>query len=826
MPKIFDNMEHRLADELVVALTAARRTDVCIGYFNLRGWRLLADGVDGFAGGEDCARILVGMQVTPREEAQMSLRVVEGDDGPQRSDMPRRRREAAELFREQLVRFGAPTNADEAILQQLARQLRGGKVIVRLFLRHPLHAKLYLVHRNDHHAPVIGYVGSSNLTQAGLAGNGELNVDVVDQDASGKLARWFEDRWSDTFCLDISDDLAEVIETSWARETPVSPYHIYLKMAWHLSEEARKGLIEFEVPDIELAKKLFPFQERAVRIAARHVHQRGGVLLGDVVGLGKTLTAVALARTLADELPRCVIVCPRNLTSMWEDHVTRYALSARVVPFSRLEAGLGALRDRTHLVIVDESHNLRNSEGVRYRQLREFIARNDSRCVLLSATPFNRSTDDLAAQLQLFVPEDRDLGVRPERLLQTAGGEASFLAQYQCNVRSLAAFKHSPFMDDWRDLMRQFLVRRTRSFVAQELPVDPSCGRPYLTASDGDRLYFPMRVPRTVAFEIDDADPADQYGQLYSPKVVAAINQLQLPRYGLANYVAPLPVPAATPEEARLLARLTRAGQRLMGFCRTNLFKRLESSGFAFLQSVERHALRNHVFLYALEHGLDLPLGPQDAALLDEGVTDADPDDLFAADEDGSAEAVPVTLAAIETKARAVYDWFARHQRRRFQWLPARFFVATLAADLRADADLLQGLLDATGPWVADRDAKLRALEALSKSQHPQEKILVFSQFADTVHYLAAQLEARGVQGLAAVTGASTNPTDLAWRFSPRSNEKVEYARQHGEIRVLVATDVLSEGQNLQDSAIVVNFDLPWAIIRLIQRAGRVDRIG
>jgi hypothetical protein len=142
------------------------------------------------------------------------------------------------------------------------------------------------------------------------------------------------------------------------------------------------------------------------------------------------------------------------------------------------------------------------------------------------------------------------------------------------------------------------------------------------------------------------------------------------------------------------------------------------------------------------------------------------------------------------------------------------------------DSQALLKVLEGSGDWDAARDAKLQALTNLLSKKHPQEKVLVFSQFADTVYYLKRQLKVRGIDKLEGATGASENPTALAWQFSPVSNEKRDRVRPEDELRVLVATDVLSEGQNLQDCAIVVNYDLPWAIIRLVQRAGRVDRIG
>jgi hypothetical protein len=128
-------------------------------------------------------------------------------------------------------------------------------------------------------------MGSSNLTFSGLSGQGELNVELLDQDTCKKLQIWFEERWNDSWCLDITDELAEIINSSWARTAAVPPYHIYLKIAYHLSQEARAGLSEFHIPR-EFGNKLFEYQTAAVKIAAHHLRKRGGVLLGDVVGLG------------------------------------------------------------------------------------------------------------------------------------------------------------------------------------------------------------------------------------------------------------------------------------------------------------------------------------------------------------------------------------------------------------------------------------------------------------------------------------------------------------------------------------------------------------
>jgi hypothetical protein len=521
---------------------------------------------------------------------------------------------------------------------------------------------------------------------------------------------------------------------------------------------------------------------------------------------------------------------------MWQDYVDRYRLIAKVMSLSVVIRELPNLR-RYRVVLIDESHNLRNREGRRFRAIQEYIAENESKCILLSATPYNKMYLDLSSQLRLFVPEDLDLGIRPERIIRELT-ETEFIRRHQAPVRSLAAFEKSTYPDDWRDLMRLYLVRRTRSFIEDNYAdTDAATGRPYLTFESGDRFYFPIRQPRTVKFAINEKDQSDPYARLHANLVVTAINALNLPRYGMGNYVIASPHESPSLAEAKVLDGLSRAGKRLMGFCRTNLFKRLESGGPAFLQSLERHVLRNFILAYAIENGLDVPLGTQDADLLDAATGDDDVEigvlKVLTADDANDELDVEVIknvsrLGEDDYRKRAaeVYELYATKYKRRFKWLRPSLFVDDLAKDVLADARALMRVLDHCGEWDPNEDAKLTALTDLLTESHPNDKVLVFTQFADTVEYLTKQLQRRGVSALAGVTGDSTDPTGVAWRFSPISNGKRDVVRSQDETRVLVATDVLSEGQNLQDCSVIVNYDLPWAIIRLIQRAGRVDRIG
>ena len=301
MPTIFDNISEKLAPNLVTALEISYRADFCVGYFNIRGWKLLSEKIESWHGTSDSqVRLLVGMQSLPQKELRDSYSLNQNPNELDNATAKRWLRDVAQHFKEQLT-YGAPSNADEAALKQLSWQLKNGKVRVKLSVRQGLHAKLYLLHRHDPITPIIAYLGSSNLTLAGLERQGELNVDVLDQDSAKKLASWFNDRWDDRWSIDISQELIEIIDRSWAGDA-VTPHQIYVKMAYELSREARAGLSEYNVPK-SLYKELFEYQRAAVSIAAQHVLKRGGVVLGDVVGLGKTLMATALVKILEEDFP-------------------------------------------------------------------------------------------------------------------------------------------------------------------------------------------------------------------------------------------------------------------------------------------------------------------------------------------------------------------------------------------------------------------------------------------------------------------------------------------------------------------------------------------
>ncbi len=827
MPRIFDNIEHDFLPDLRQSLADSTHADFCVGYFRLRGWQRIASAIDHYDGKDgSCCRVLIGMHRAADEYMRRAQQLARGDErmgGTQRAKVL----ESTVADFKQQLEFGLPTAEAEAALRHLARQLRSHKARIKLFLEYPLHAKLYVVHREVHGVPLIDYIGSSNLTLAGLTGQGELNIDVVEQDAARKLADWFDARWDNPLCEDISEQLATMIESSWAREDLLAPYLVYLKMAYHLSADARVGETQFKLPE-PFAGVLLDYQDKAVRLVCRKLYRHGGVLLADVVGLGKTMMAAAVAKTFQeDDRSSTLIICPPKLETMWHGYRRKYGLHAEILSLGKVVEKLPDMPAHRTL-IIDESHNLRNRGGQRYRAIKEYIDAHEPRVVLLTATPYNKEYSDLSNQLRLFIEEDQDLGVRPNRYIKWWCGErpgrseTDLYAETHCVLSTLRAFELSDFPEDWRDLMQPFLVRRTREYIIKTYAdFDPARER-YYVMRGGERYYFPLREPKRIEFK--STGPTDQYERLFSDDVVKVVERLVLPRYGLHPFLVPDAAKLADQAQKQVIDNLNKAGKRLIGFSRTNLLKRLESCGHSFLLSVRRHIVRNCVFLHALDNNLPLPIGTQSPVMLDPAISDSD--ETAASDDDDTAADDRAAEVARDLKQHAadVYRFYAEDWRNRFDWLDARFFKPELADRLRSDNEQLLQVMREAGEWNPEGDMKLAELEQLARRQQVDEKLLVFTQFADTAIYLHDQLKKRGITEMAVATNQAGDPVKLARRFSPTPNGGLR--GDETELNVLIATDVLAEGQNLQDCHTVVNYDIPWAIVRLVQRVGRVDRIG
>ena len=838
MPTIYDNQEATIISGLERFLGDAHSLDACVGYFNFQGWKLLEESAARLSPepGKPAVRLLIGMHsdvsydlnLELREAALQARGVTVVSKGGKRLE---------EALQETLLSLTAqlnifvPTEEDRKSLLKLRDDLRSKRIHVKVALGQRLHAKLYIAHRSDQGTRMAGFVGSSNLTRAGLSTQGELNIDVLDQDATKKLAHWFSERWEALNSIDISDRLADILDASWIQQT--DPYLVHLKIAYHLSKDAREGIPD-DIPN-DIRSELFDFQSAAVSMAVKTLTRQRGVMIGDVVGLGKTMTATAIARTMEKmDNVETLIICPKNLERMWKDYVRRYQLrGAEVLPLSMAAKELPDL-PRYRLLIIDESHNLRNAGTKAYNAVQQYISKNEPYVVLLTATPYNVDVSDLADQIGLFIPDDAALPIRPDAAIRAAGGLTEFVQRVRNgNAQSLGAFRKSEEADDWRNLMGLFLVRRTRGFIKKHYAQSDERGHFLVFPKTETRSYFPKRKPRVE--EVADNDGTELK---LAEDTVDVVKSLTLPRQRLNNYLTDAAEKATDNE---IVERIKGRSASLQGIIRVGLLKRLSSSRAALLLSLQRHAVRDLSFMYALANDLPLPIGSGtfvEADLMGDGSQaneEPDSDDASASERslsqhfriDASGRMVHATTKELQQFAEEAYEK-VRGKKSGVEFLnPSLVRKQDLLAALQADVTAVIGLLERLGEVNASTDPKIAALARLVGKKHKDEKVLVFSEYQDTTEYVRIGLQLGGVQGVEAVTGASENPTEFARRFSPKSNQNLGGLPEgKNEIRVLVATDVLSEGQNLQDARIVVNYDLPWATIRLVQRAGRVDRIG
>ncbi|QKW20286.1 NgoFVII family restriction endonuclease [Kitasatospora sp. NA04385] len=823
MPNIFDNItvDTRLGQALRESLKDFDTVDIATGYLDLRGWDSFADILNtkdrAVLGTRPMARVLVGM-VAPSDSEQL-LDILQDQVQPPEYGADIHDRERALARRDQLVKHlrtqlmrGLATPTGQATLQTLKRQLRDGVVAMKIFTERPLHGKTYIFHAPaKKHGSRWAYVGSSNLTGAGLHRNLELNIDVQDSDATAKLATWFDQRWDDRFSLSITEEIIDLISDSWADEDQPSPFEVYLKVCHSLAQDARDGM-GYVLPK-SMSTLLLDYQESAVRTLARRIVRRGGTMLGDVVGLGKTLTAVATALMLqAAEDYSTLVLCPKNLEPMWKEHLEAYDINGRVVPYSMVDRVLPELK-RFNLVICDESHNLRNNGTVAYDAIHQYIRANGSKVLLLTATPYNLAFTDVANQIGLYIDEDEDLGIVPTAAILA---DPSLSAKVDGKINTLTAFRRSEEAEDWKRLMSDHLVRRTRSFIKRTAKKEPVTGpdgtqteREYLQFASGKKFHFPTRIATPLSHSFSADDPA---ALMEDDITLDAIRDLILPRYRLADYDNPKA--KHTQVDTKNLDDIRSGRGNVSGFVRIGLFKRLSSSGHAFILSLQRQRARNELFIHAIDNNLPIPLGSfsdRQISIIDEDV-------------DGDSD----LHGSISTRYQALMASLPA----KTKWVNSTVFKSTLRADLVKDNQAITGLLDRFGYWDSTRDSKINTLVDLLRNQHPGEKVLIFSEYVDTADYVANALTEAGIEHVGLASGDTENPAVIARRFAPESNKlpgqehSDAVALTAGPIDVLVATDVLSEGQNLQDAHIVVNYDLPWAIIRIIQRAGRVDRVG
>ena len=563
---------------------------------------------------------------------------------------------------------------------------------------------------------------------------------------------------------DVSNDVLAMLRESWAGDW-VDPEDLYFRVLAEYFRATLEGL-DIEADDNPMSEAMTDFQEDAYHYAKSILRRYGGVFLADVVGLGKTFIGLALIRHLQDRYGQhAVVVSPPAVGAAWRDLAAEFRVELQTVSHGKLE-DLDRYRDR-EVLVIDESHNFRNVDTQRYERIHEWLrpdgASSERKVILISATPQNNRPQDVLHQVRLFPDTYQRLPYVGESL--------------DDYFRKVKAGEHS-----LRTLLQHVIVRRTRRFVQSVYP-DSSIRVRLGPGQYGRRpLRFPTRVcgsEQALRYQIEST-----YGRELYDQIVLSLRRMRYPVYALALYVR-----SSAADDPRVQG-IQRAGVALRGLFKVLLLKRLESSVAAFRLTLERLRGRLYDALELLdEHQVRVRVVRHRST---DTADDSDEDLL-----DGNGERIV---------SAALFD----HER--------------LETDLWHDVQKLDGLVQAVARLTPARDAKLARLERYLTHRPPRlHRTVVFTQFADTAAYMADFVGQRHGR-TSMVSGSSKHNLTTVRRFAPIGN-RVDVPEED-QIDLLITTDALSEGVNLQDADTLVNFDLHWNPVRLIQRAGRIDRIG
>ncbi len=813
---IIDNRKVKLADNINRILPTTETARFAVGYLFLSGLENIADKLKGV----EEARLLIG-NTTNRETLEQ---LAEGynyikfiEDEAEKQKYPKKN-ESKNMASETAAKIQAgmelmeQTDEAEQLVRTLSDLIAEGKIKVRIYTKGRLHSKAYIFdygkiydekgNLTTRHEKGIAIVGSSNLTLSGITHNTELNVLVQGNDNHAELVRWFEELWKEA--RDFDETLMQEIKQSWAM-APVKPYDIYMKTLYTLVKDRLEDEEGTEILwDDDIIKSLADFQKVAVNQVIQMIRDYGGGFVADVVGLGKSYVGAAIVKHFErTKHARPLIICPAGLVEMWERYNEVYQLNARVLSMGMLkedeENNVRFLledvkyRDRD-FVLVDESHNFRHPDTQRYKVLQAFLA-TGKRCCFLTATPRNKSVWDVYNQIKLFHQDDKTfLPIDPPNLRE-------YFKSIEKNEKQLP------------DLLSHILYRRTRNQVLKwygydaqtHEKLDPSrideykSGKRRAYIMVGERhQFFPKRELQTIEYSIEDTyqglyqDIRRYLGkprkkQLAKPKD----DELTYARYGLWHYVH------KDQQRREPYRSLHRAGFNLRGLMRVLLFKRFESSIYAFQQSVRKLIDSHRLFLKALNEGI-VPAGEEAQYLIYEP-NEAEERDIMEA------------LRKASGKYKA-----------------SDFNIELLKEHIEHDINLLNKILNLVEPITPEQDAKLKTLQTWLKSKPLKNgKQLIFTQYADTADYLYRNLNSgEKRRDIDVIYSGDKSKARVIGRFAPRANPEYKPKKGEHELKTVIATDVLAEGLNLQDCDKIINYDLHWNPVKLIQRFGRIDRIG
>lgn len=847
LPKIIDNNRKKLVDVFNEIAQNHTELSIATGYWDLDGMKLVLSSVNNYSK----IRLLIGREpLIPRHKL-----IVPELDYPDQD------------FKFDLSMI-APDSGLKEVVIKIKELIAEGRLEVRVYRKNFLHAKCYIFGSYES-SEAVGIIGSSNFTKNGLTQNSELNSLESDhrvvvfqpktQEQEVGHLYWFDQFWNDKTAENWNEQFSAILGTSPVGDELYSPYETYIKTLYELYKE------EIEDDGKQLSengqgKTLFDFQQKNVHALLRRLRKYKVAMLADSVGLGKTTTAINVLKQYIDNpegKKRVEIICPKSLVQQWEKELATEGIFG-LKPITLQNSGEIERRKEldniasVSLFVIDESHNLRQTSGSRFKLLLDWVRSNPTaQVLLLTATPINNQLSDLTNQILLGT------GGNSEVLKVTIADEQKQTVQISF-YQAVENLKKKINQDIKRDgkidydyikqvmtpIIRTFVVRRTRQGIEKEYGsltingVEKKFPKvfPEVTEYELDKkLVSAIRkiktptVPLASIYELDPNEiiekckdlkhPIDQIGKI-TKKINEKIISEENPMYFVFQLILMLGfIPyrwmmyqtkyyGKTRDEIKEIGLSSESSKKLLlqlgifGILRTVFLKRMESSVSALRSSLETYNHKLELFEKGIDEGKIVSL--QDLEALEASYGDEDLEvDVDALEEN--------TLDTVDEKS---------------------YEIEKIKQDLKKEKELVAVIREQLEILAKD-DSKIKCFGSLVDSlqkRNPNKKILIFSYYADTINYLEKTIPKYSSSITNKNTGfvSSKNRNDaenLASRFSPKAKNYI-LKEEEVELQYLFSTDVLSEGQNLQDAGILVNYDLHWNPVRMIQRNGRVNRLG
>lgn len=682
--------------------------------------------------------------------------------------------------------------------------IRGNQIETRVYRKKKFHAKAYITHSKLNVVGSAALVGSSNFTLPGLNQNVELNIQI--QREVEQLQEWYERHWQEA--EDVTPEILRIIE----RHThEYSPFEVYIRAMAAYFRSHELSVTEWERSNSQIYRILDQYQREGYHSLMQIAHRHGGALLCDGVGLGKTFIGLMVIERLLFERKRVALIVPKAARAdVWEAKLRRFLPDVRghfsnLVIYNHTDLLRGGqypeliqeIADKVDAILIDEAHHFRNIASDRSRKLFEITA--SKQLYLLTATPVNNSLYDLMHLIEYFSRRE------PAYFSAAPLGIHSLRGHFRKMEDALEAVINgnhgTPDIDPVAaerilandDLFRALVVQRSRAYVRQSL-----------TNQGGREVAFPDRRPPQVA----PYSLKKTYGALLDQLEDAFDSERPLLKLGIYY-----PLYYYRPRTGEIDPFDKGRQAQIVGLIRTLLLKRFESSAVAFQSSCEDLLLKLLYFVELHNPKTALRWKDQHVDLLERINEHVRQRRSTEGEEDFDEDVIPEEFKKkIEKLNEREYN------------------TSDMVMDTMLDLDVLAKFLDLLADFDPAHDDKIQTLLSLMQRDPTlsHHKVLIFTEYRDTARYVVDQISAAGIHPTAEVDSQSKDSiSEVVRAFAPYYNESTSAALQAQgiqEIRVLVATDILAEGLNLQDATCIINYDLHWNPVRLMQRIGRVDR--